>query len=125
MASQRDIIMIVSALLEAGHKMSQVANFVGISRTTVFAIKKRMNNNEGVNRCASSDWKSVVDYDSLRDAIRSCFRTSMHQHARKLKDRASTVRRVVAKLGAKSRITRLISAPSALSQVARYYLSMT
>ena len=47
--------MKVSALLEAEHEMIQVASFVEVSRTTVFAIKKRMNNNEGVNRCAKSD----------------------------------------------------------------------
>ena len=76
--------MIVSALLEAALKIDQVANSVGLLRTTVSAIKKRMNNNEGVNSCTTIDWKSVVDHNNLRDAIRSSLWTFMRQHARKL-----------------------------------------
>ena len=45
-----------------------------------------------------------LDNDSLRDAIRSSPRTSMRQHARRFGFGAATVRRAVAKLGAKSRV---------------------
>ena len=55
MATWRDSIVIVSVLLEAVLKICQVENFVKVSRTTVSAIKKWMNNNEGVNSCANSD----------------------------------------------------------------------
>ena len=34
-----DNLVIVSALLEAGQKISQVANFIGMSSTTAYAIK--------------------------------------------------------------------------------------
>ena len=54
-ATQRDNIVIVSALLEADLKIFRVGNFVGLSDTTVPEIKKWMINNEGVNRCANSD----------------------------------------------------------------------
>ena len=37
----------VSALFRAGYKVSEVANLVGVSRTTVYEIKKRMDNGEG------------------------------------------------------------------------------
>ena len=38
MAPQRDNWIKVSALLRAGHKASEVANLVGVTRTTVYAI---------------------------------------------------------------------------------------
>lgn len=104
MAAQRDNRLKVSALLQAGHKVSHVANLVGVSRTTVYAIKKRMDDGEGVNRRAGSGRKSVVDHDSLRDAIRRSPRTSMRQHARRLGVGGATVRRAVAKVGGKSRV---------------------
>ena len=63
--------MKVSALLRAGHKVSQVAYIVGESRTTVYAIKKCMDDGEGANRRASSGRKTVMDRDSLWDTIRS------------------------------------------------------
>ena len=56
-------------LFRAEHKVSKAANVVGVSRTTVKAIKKRMDDDEGVNRRASSGRKTVVDRDSMRDAI--------------------------------------------------------
>ena len=59
----------VFALL-AGHEVSEVANLVVVSRTTICAIKKRMDNGEGVNRHAGSGRKTVVDRDSLRDVNR-------------------------------------------------------
>ena len=39
-APQRDIVVNVSALLRAGHKVSGVANLVGVSLTSAYAIKK-------------------------------------------------------------------------------------
>ena len=42
MVPQRDNRVKVSALLRAGHKVCQVANLAGVSRTTVYAINKRM-----------------------------------------------------------------------------------
>ena len=78
MAIQRDNRVKVSALLRAGHKVSEVANLVGVSRATVYVIKIRMG--EGVNRRAASDRKTVVDRDSLRDAIRGSPSMFMCQH---------------------------------------------
>ena len=82
--------------------MSDVANLVEVSRIIAYAIKKRMGNGEDDNRRASSGRKTVVDYDSLRNAIRSSPKTSMRQHARRLGVGAATVRRAVTRLGAKS-----------------------
>ena len=48
MAPQRDNRVKVTALLHAGHKVSEIANLVGVSLTTA---KKRMDDDEGVNRC--------------------------------------------------------------------------
>ena len=70
MYPQRDNRVKVSALLRAGHKVSEVAKLVGVSRTTVYATKKRMDDGVGVNRCAGSGRKTVVDRVRLRDAIR-------------------------------------------------------
>ena len=50
----------VSALLRAGDKASEVANLVGVSRTTVNAIKKHWDDGEGVNRRTGSGRKIVV-----------------------------------------------------------------
>ena len=61
--------MKVSALLRAGHKVSEVANLVEVSRTTIYAIKKRMDDGKSVKRRAGSGRKTVVDRDSLRDVI--------------------------------------------------------
>ena len=71
MAMQRDNRVKFSALLRAGHKVSGVAKLVRVSCTTVYAIKKRLDDSEGVNRHAGCGRKTVVDCDSLRDAIRS------------------------------------------------------
>ena len=96
--------MKVSALLRAGHKVSEVANIVGVSVTAVYVIMKRMKDGEGVNRRAGSGRKTVVDHDSLENVVHSNSRTSMRQHARRLGIEATTVRRTVAKLGAMSRV---------------------
>ena len=69
MAPQRDNRVEVSALLRAGHKVSEGAKLAGVSRTTVCAIKKSIDDGESVNRRAGSSRKTVVDRDSLRDAI--------------------------------------------------------
>ena len=54
MVPQRDRVT-VSALVRAEHKVSEVANVVEVSRTTVYAIKKCIDNGNGVNRRAGSD----------------------------------------------------------------------
>ena len=103
--------------------MSEVANLVEESRTIIYAIKKHTIDGESVNRRADSGQKTVVDRDTLRDATRSSPRTSMRQHVNvRLWVWAATVRRAVAKLGAKSRgilerqlLTRLLSESSALN----------
>ena len=65
MAPQRDNWVKESAPLRAGHKVSEVANLVGVSRIAVYAIKKRMDDGEGVDRRADSGRKTVVDRDRL------------------------------------------------------------
>ena len=45
---QRDNRLEVSSLFHAGHKVSEVATLVGVSRITVCAIKKRIDDGEGV-----------------------------------------------------------------------------
>ena len=69
MVSQSDNLTKVFALLRAGHNVSEAANFPVVSRTTVYEIKKRMDDGEGVNRRAGSGFKTVMDHDSLPDAI--------------------------------------------------------
>ena len=69
--------MKVSAVLRAGHKVGEIANIVGVSRTTVYATKKRMDDSECVKSRAGNGRKTVVHRDSLRDAIRSSPKTSM------------------------------------------------
>ena len=58
--------------------MSEVAHLVGVSRTTVYAIKKRMDDDESVTSCAGISRKTVVDRDSLRDAIQRTASNSRH-----------------------------------------------
>ena len=89
---QRDNRVKVCALLRARHKVSRVANLVGVSCTTVYAINKHMDDNEGVNRCAGSGRKTVVDRYSLRDAIPSGPTVSICQHARRFGVGAAIVR---------------------------------
>ena len=101
--------------------MSEVANSVVVSRTTVYSIKMRMDNGEDVNRRAGSGRKTVEDRDRLRDATRSSPRTSMRQHARGL----GLERRLCDELSLnlerssvtlrKDHCSRLLSAPSALN----------
>ena len=67
MTPQRHNRVKVTALLHAKHKVSDIANFVGVSRTTVYSIKKCMNEGEGINRRAGSGRKTVVDRGSLQD----------------------------------------------------------
>ena len=102
MASQRDNRVNLSAFLRAGHKVSKVTNLIRVYRTTIYAMKKRMDDGEVVNRRAGSHRKTVVDRETLRDAIRSSPKTSMRQHARRLGVGSAAVRRAVAKLEAKS-----------------------
>ena len=70
MALQRDNRLKVSALFRARHKVREVTNLVGVSRTTVNTIKKRMDDGKGVKKRAGSGRKTVLDRDSLRNAIR-------------------------------------------------------
>ena len=49
MTPQRDNRVTVSALFRAGPKVNEVANLVGVSRTIVYAIQKRMDDSECVN----------------------------------------------------------------------------
>ena len=65
MAPQRDNRVKVSALLRTGHEVSEVANFVEVSRTTAFAKKKCMSDDEGVKRRAGRGQKTVVDCGSF------------------------------------------------------------
>ena len=62
MDPQRDNRVKVSALLRVGHKENEGANLFA-------ATKKRVDNGESGNRRAGSGRKTVVDRDSLRDAI--------------------------------------------------------
>ena len=71
MVPQRDTRLKVSALLRVERKVTKITNLAEVSGTTVYAIKKHMGDGEGVNRHADSGRKSVVDCDSLRDAIQS------------------------------------------------------
>ena len=48
-APQRDNRVTVSELLCMGHKVSEVANLVGAPHTTIYTIKKCMDDGEGVN----------------------------------------------------------------------------
>ena len=50
MAFQRHKRVKNCALVRARHRVSEIANIVAMSRTTVYAIKKRMNDGDGVNR---------------------------------------------------------------------------
>ena len=52
MALQRDNRVNVSALLRVEHKVSEVANLIGVSHTTVYVIKKRLDDGECVSRRA-------------------------------------------------------------------------
>ena len=49
MTPHKDSRVKVSVLLRVRHKVSEVANLVGVSRTTVYAMKKSMDDGEGVN----------------------------------------------------------------------------
>ena len=102
MTMQRDNRVKDFALLRAGHKVSDVAKLVGVSCRSVYAIKKRKDDDEGVDRRAGSGCKTVANCDSLLDAIQSIPRTFLRQHARRFGVGSVTVRRTVAKLGAKS-----------------------
>ena len=97
MLCERDNRVKVSALLRAEHKVSEVANLAGMSQ-------EAHGRSRGVNRLADNGWKIVVDPNSLRDAFQGSPRTSMRQYVRKLVVGAPTVRRTVAKFGAKSRV---------------------
>ena len=68
-SSQKDNRVKVSALLRAGHTVSEVASLVGVSRTTDYTIKKRLDDGEGANKHAGSGRKTIVDRDSLWDAF--------------------------------------------------------
>ena len=88
----------------SGHKVSEFTNLVRVSHTTIYSIKKHVDDDEDINRRLGSSQKTVVNCDSLRDAIWSSPRTSMRQHARRLGVGVATVQRAVAKLGAKFRV---------------------
>ena len=60
-----------SALLHAEHKVSEVANLVGVSRTTVYASKKRMDDGEGINRY-SANW-AVPSGDIISSNLQKAF----------------------------------------------------
>ena len=65
MAPQRESRVKVSVLLRARHKVSEVANLVGVPRPTVYTSKKRMDDGERVNRRVGSCRKTVTIHNSL------------------------------------------------------------
>ena len=77
MTPQRDNRVKVSALLRAGHKVSEVAN---LARTTVYAIKKLMGVGEGVNRRAGSGRKTVVDLSDRQTVSKWVRNIELHWH---------------------------------------------
>ena len=79
MAQKRDNWVKVAALLHVWRKVSDIANLVGMSRTIVYAIKKRKDDGESINRRTGSDPKTVVGRDSLWDAIRETASNDIEQ----------------------------------------------
>ena len=69
MTPQRDNRVRISALLRAVHKVSEAANLAGVSRITVYAIKKCMDGGEGANRRVGSSGTTVTIYNSLSTTV--------------------------------------------------------
>lgn len=74
----------VSGLLPSRDKVRDIAKRLDMSSTTIYKVKKHMDDVKGVKRRAESDRNGVVDCNSSPDAIRSNPLTSMRQHARRI-----------------------------------------
>jgi len=102
MASQRDSRLKVSILLCAGHTPTEVAKLTGMARKTVYIVKKRMDNDETIERKEGSGKKSLINVNTLKNAIEEDPTKSMRSHAKDFSVSHTTVSKTVKKLGGKS-----------------------
>lgn len=99
---ERDKRLEVLGMLRAGSSPTVIANELGVSRTTVYAVKDKMEKGDGVERKSGSGRPQKIDHEKVRDAVRAAPTTSMRQHAKSLGVCKDTVRRSVKEDGGKS-----------------------
>ena len=110
MASERDNRISIRALLDAGKKPAEISDQLGVSRPTVYAVKR----SNTVERKEGSGRKLKLDPEELKKAAEADPLKSMRAHAKDLGVAPSTVCRSVKKAGGKSlvRVERPLLTPS-------------
>ncbi|QQP48747.1 Uncharacterized protein FKW44_009164 [Caligus rogercresseyi] len=89
MASQRDTRVAIRALLDAGKTPTEISNQLGVTRHTVYTVKK----SESVERNPGSGRKAKLDPEGFKKVAQATPLKSMRAHARELGVSPMTVHR--------------------------------
>ncbi|QQP37589.1 Uncharacterized protein FKW44_017897 [Caligus rogercresseyi] len=98
MASQQDTRVAIRARLDAGKTPTEISNQLGVTRHTVYTVKK----SESVERNPGSGRKAKLDPEGFKKVAQATPLKSMRAHARELGVSPMTVHRTVKKAGGKS-----------------------
>ncbi|QQP55189.1 Uncharacterized protein FKW44_008301, partial [Caligus rogercresseyi] len=94
----RDTRVAIRALLDAGKTPTEISNQLGVTRHTVYTVKK----SESVERNPGNGRKAKLDPEGFKKVAQAILLKSMRVHARELGVSPMTVHRTVKKAGGKS-----------------------
>ena len=92
----------ISALLRAGHKQTDIAKQLNISRMTVYRVAQRLNNSDTLKDRPWSGRPQKICRGTIKIAFENDPELKMTRLAQKKKISVSTVSRVVKSIGGKS-----------------------
>ncbi len=102
MTSERDKHVEMSALLRAEMQIAEIARKVGVSRPTIYAVKKRLEEKEMLDRKAGSGKKRILDLEEVKEATMAEPRKLIRAHALDVGVLAWTMSRAMKAVGGKS-----------------------
>lgn len=92
----------ISALLRAGHKQTDIAKQLNVSRMTVYRVAQRLNNSETLKDRPRSGRPQKIRRETIKKVFENDPELKMTRLAQKKKISVSTVSRVVKTMGGKS-----------------------
>ena len=92
----------ISALLRAGHKPTDVAKQLNVSRMTVYRVAQRIKNSEPLHDRPRSGRPQTISRETIKKAFENDPHLKMRALARKKKISASSVSKLVKNMGGKS-----------------------
>ena len=92
----------ISALLRAGHKQTDIAKLLNVSRMTVYRVVQRLNNSETLKDWPRSGRPQKIRRGTTKKAFEKDPELKMTRLTKKMKFSVSTMSRMVKSMGGKS-----------------------